>query len=166
MISKPTKSSTKRRFANQCHIVTLQCAEQAQLPHDALLKCYLSDVGVRLQLEAEEKTKQLASPRPLLAFVPTIVYNHVNILANLPTFFVRKNKQQEIKGNNLVHWHQINWLSRMHFSAPDIRCGQAGAFIVRVPKGGVRGDPANIGPSSGYLCTSLGLQRPRSSQGL
>lgn len=54
-----------------------QCAEEAGLPHDDILNCYSSDVSVQLQLDAEQKTKQLASPRPMLSFVPTIVYNHV-----------------------------------------------------------------------------------------
>lgn len=54
-----------------------QCAEQAQLPHDQILTCYSSETAIQLQLDTEAKTKQLAAPRPMLAFVPTIVYNHV-----------------------------------------------------------------------------------------
>lgn len=103
---------TKRRFIIN-GVDFFQCAEQAQLPHDELLKCFLSDVATRLQLEAEEKTKQLASPRPLLAFVPTIVYNHVNTCKFFLVFYA-KNQQQNTQMKMCWHsvsinFHEINW---------------------------------------------------------
>ncbi|XP_055300975.1 GILT-like protein 1 [Sitodiplosis mosellana] len=52
------------------------CSEQARLPYEEILECYTSELGTRLQLDAEVKTKQLASPREMLSFVPTIIYNH------------------------------------------------------------------------------------------
>lgn len=62
-----------------CSLIFLfQCAEQAGLPYEDILECYSSELGTRLQLDAEVKTKQLASPREMLSFVPTIVYNHVS----------------------------------------------------------------------------------------
>lgn len=56
-----------------------QCSEQAGLPYDNILECYSSEMGSTLQLEAESKTKSIAMPREMLSFVPTIVYNGVNI---------------------------------------------------------------------------------------
>lgn len=61
------------------HKTSIQCAEQAGLPYEQILECYSSDIGTQLQLDAEAKTKQLAEPREMLSFVPTIVYNHVRI---------------------------------------------------------------------------------------
>lgn len=49
------------------------------MPYEQILECYSSDVGTQFQLDAEAKTKQLAAPREMLSFVPTIVYNHVRI---------------------------------------------------------------------------------------
>ncbi|XP_031634103.1 GILT-like protein 1 [Contarinia nasturtii] len=78
------RSSTTQ--AQQVEFVTCQmsygsdgsdaCSTQAGLPYDDVVSCYSSDLGTELQLEAERKTKQLAAPRELLAFVPTIIYNH------------------------------------------------------------------------------------------
>lgn len=65
------------RYFGPIFVFFFQCAEEAGLPHDEIVNCYSSDVSVQLQLDAEQKTKQLAAPRPMLAFVPTIVYNHV-----------------------------------------------------------------------------------------
>lgn len=56
-----------------------QCSEQAGLLYDKILECYSSEIGSSLQLEAESKTKSIAMPREMLSFVPTIVYNGVNI---------------------------------------------------------------------------------------
>lgn len=56
-----------------------QCSAQADLPYDKILECYSNEMGLSLQLEAELKTKSIAMPREMLSFVPTIVYNGVNI---------------------------------------------------------------------------------------
>lgn len=56
-----------------------KCAEQTRLQYEDLLECYSSELGTKLQLDAEVKTKELARPREMLSFVPTIVYNHVSI---------------------------------------------------------------------------------------
>lgn len=55
------------------------CAEQAGIPYESVQQCYNSNDGTTLQLNAEKRTQTIAHPRSMLAFVPTIVYNHVSL---------------------------------------------------------------------------------------
>lgn len=68
-------------FFPLCFHFLKQCSEQAKLPYEDILECYSGELGTRLQLDAEAKTKQLASPREMLSFVPTIIYDHVSKLS-------------------------------------------------------------------------------------
>lgn len=52
-----------------------QCAEQVGIAFDGIQECAYGTDGDKLQLAAERKTQDIAYPRQMLKFVPTIVYN-------------------------------------------------------------------------------------------
>lgn len=58
-----------------------QCVESSGLDSKKYQECYTSELGTLLQLEAALKTNKLATPETgMIAGVPTVVYNEVNIL--------------------------------------------------------------------------------------
>lgn len=61
-----------------------QCVENSGLDHNQYVKCYTSELGTLLQLEAALKTKKLATPETgMIAGVPTVVYNDVIIFKSV-----------------------------------------------------------------------------------
>lgn len=56
----------------------LQCVEQSRLDWNSIMECSQGKLGVQLQNEALELTGAIA-PK----FVPTIVYNNVNVFFKL-----------------------------------------------------------------------------------
>lgn len=63
------------KYVQYVAVYRLQCAQQANIPYDAVANCVNSVEGERLQLVAEQKTQAIAHPNAMLNFVPTIVYN-------------------------------------------------------------------------------------------
>lgn len=64
-----------------------QCVENSGLDHNEYIKCYTSELGTLLQLEAALKTNKLATPETgMIAGVPTVVYNDVIIPKSLDFF--------------------------------------------------------------------------------
>lgn len=64
-------------FFNQ-QFFFLQCVEQSRLDWNSIMECSQGKLGVQLQNEALELTGAIA-PK----FVPTIVYNNVNVFFKL-----------------------------------------------------------------------------------
>lgn len=64
-----------------CRFVSFQCLEEAGGDWNEVSKCVDGDEGKKLQLIAENQTKEISQPR--LENVPTIVFNNVcNLLRN------------------------------------------------------------------------------------